>query len=179
MKKILAIIFILLMSVSLFACGGTSTAPPSKEPPSASASVEPSVAPSVEPSTDMSNQVGSGVIGDYAVTIIDFAMAKDYEDRPTIIVNYEWTNNGEKATSFMIAVNSKAFQSGVECETAIILGDSFSSDAMMKDIKPGVTFKVQCAYVLNDDSSPVEIELKELFSFASSPPMITKTFEIA
>ena len=79
----------------------------------------------------------------------------------------------------MYAIDDTVFQNGVECESAILMSvDGFDSGLQMKEIKPGATLTVQAAYVLNDASSPIEIELTELFSFASDPPMVTKTFEI-
>ena len=47
----------------------------------------------------------------------------------------------------------------------------------MKEIKKGATLDVEVAYELNDATTDVEIEVKELFSF--SEKVITKTFKIA
>ena len=73
--------------------------------------------------------------------------------------------------------NDKAFQDGIELESAIIMDSkTYDSDEKMKDIKPGKTIKVQSAFVLNDKKNPVEIEVSELISF--SDKKVVKTFEL-
>lgn len=140
----------------------------------------PSPSPSPSPALDLSNQTGSGSIGNIDVSIVDFKLSKDYEDHPSAIVTYEWTNNGDETTSFMFAADASVFQGGVECETAIVSsGDDYDSELSMTEIKPGTTFTVQNAYVLRDTTSPIEVEVTELFSFEKNPPVVKKTFEIA
>lgn len=103
---------------------------------------------------------------DYAVTIDGSSQAKDYEGKPALVVDYTFTNNSDKATSFIVAIGAKAFQQGVELEMAM-LTDAGAYDAALglKEIKPGATTKVQTAYVLADESE-VTIEVEESFSFS-------------
>ena len=55
------------------------------------------------------------------------------------------------------------FQDGVELDFTIITGDdNYDSDSYMKDIRPGVTLSCQCAYVLGNTTSPVEVEVKSI-----------------
>lgn len=62
---------------------------------------------------------------------------------------------------------------------AYLLADdaNYSSDNQTKEIKKGASLDVEVAYELNDTTSDVEVEVKELFSF--SDRTITKTFSIA
>lgn len=114
----------------------------------------------------------------YKVSIDNFTLVKDYEGKDAIIVDYTFTNLSEKDTSFMVAVSDKAFQNGVELETAIIMDNkAFDSSASMKDIKKGATLKVQQAFILSDKSD-VTIEVKELFSF-NDAKIAEKVFKIA
>ncbi len=98
----------------------------------------------------------------YAVTIDDGQVTTDYAGKPALLVTYTWTNNSDKATSFMVAVSGKAFQNGVQLDSAIVSGADTS--ASMNEIKPGATTTVQQAYVL-DDQTDVTVECTELISF--------------
>jgi hypothetical protein len=127
----------------------------------------------------LSDQIGSGSIGKYDVSILDHKISKDYKGNPAVIVTYEWTNNSDETTSFMFAVDASVFQSGIECETAIVTsGDDYDSELSMTDIKPGATLTVQDAYVLRDTANPIDVEVTELFSFMKNPPMVKQTFKI-
>ncbi len=118
-------------------------------------------------------------LGDYAVEIQSCRLAKDYDGKDVVIIKYKFTNNSDKAASFMYAFEDNVFQDGIGLNEAIILADSakYSSDNQTKDIKPGSSLEVECAYELNDTKTDVEVEVKELISFDEKT--ISKTFKIA
>ena len=70
-------------------------------------------------------------------------------------------------------------KSGVGLNESWIVDESanYSSDNQTKEIKKGASLDVEVAYELNDSTTPVDIEVKELFSFDEKT--LTKTFEIA
>lgn len=117
-------------------------------------------------------------LGDYSVEIVSCRLAKDYEDKPAVIVKYKFTNNSDEATSFMLAFSDKVYQSGIELSGAVIIDDkaNFDSQNQLKEIKKGATIEVETAYTLNDTTTDIEVEVEELFSFNSKK--ITKTFSI-
>lgn len=112
---------------------------------------------------------------DYAVSIDRCEIGTDYAGKKAAIVTYTWTNDSDKATSFMVAINAKAFQNGVQLDSAI--GSNIDSQDRLNDIKPGVSQTVQEAYVLDDDSD-VTIECSELISF-SDELLAEATFKVA
>ena len=118
-----------------------------------------------------------GDIDAYHVKILDAARTEDYNGTPAIVVDFEFTNNANKAKSFMVSTNATAFQDGVELDMAII-GDESVYDAGLaqKLIKPGVSLIVQEAFVLASDS-PVEIEVTKLISIGNDT-VLTKTFNV-
>lgn len=122
-------------------------------------------------------QQSEGVLGDYAVKITGYRLAKDYEGKDVIIIQYDFTNNGADAESAMFALTMTAFQDGIQLETAFMLDDSYQGDNSSKDIKPGVTISCESAYELPNTTSPVEFEVSELFSFDSTS--VVETFNIA
>ena len=117
-------------------------------------------------------------LGDYTVEILSCRLAEDYEGKPVAIVKYSFTNNSDSAQSFMIAFDDAAFQNGVGLNEAYFLSESanYSSDNQMKEIKTGATIEVEAAYLLNDNTTDVEIEVSELFSLDDK--VISKTFRI-
>jgi hypothetical protein len=103
-----------------------------------------------------------------AIIIGDCEYGKDYEGKPTIIVNYEWTNTTDETTSLVLSYSIKAYQNGVELKTSLFADDWQSdkeddSSDWLADVKPGATIKTSEAYLISDKSAPVEIEVSGLF----------------
>lgn len=120
--------------------------------------------------------IGSGDLGDYHVEIKGAQLAEDYEGNPAIIVTYSWTNNSDDTTSAMVSTSEKAFQDGVQLDTAIIMdSDVYDSGNSMKDVRPGTTLDIQCAFLLTSETSVVEFEIAEWISF--SDDMVTMDFD--
>lgn len=136
--------------LALYACSGES----SDTTTNASTSDIPQQATQQEPDQKDSK---------YAVSIDDCSVTTDYNGTPAIVVTYTFTNNSDKAIPFMTAVSAKAFQNGVQLDTAIVTND-IDTQSAMNEIKSGATTTVQEAYLL-DDESDVNIECTELFSF--------------
>lgn len=112
---------------------------------------------------------GSGDLGAYHVEIKDATLVHDYDGNPSIVITYSWTNNSEDTTSAMMSILEKAFQDGVELDTAMIFDSGiYDSGASSKDVRPGTTIDVQCAFTLTSETSIVEFELSEAFSWTNN-----------
>lgn len=156
-KKMLMLLLAGALAVSICACGSGETTEP-QEPE----------APAV---TD------AGTLGDYDVAIGDCTFDEDYEGNPIIVIHYSFTNNGKEPASALWSLGTKAYQDGVELETAIV-GDTSVYDASIdqKDIKTGITLDdCQIAYVMTSES-PVEFEVSEFLR--TSNDTLYKTFEV-
>jgi len=163
MRRIRIAAIVLLLSLFLTACGGTTPEGGSADSGKVSGT----------------EQVGEGTVGKYTVKFTDAALAKDYDGKDVIIVSYDFTNNDEETTSAMVSLVVKAFQDGVELERAYFLdgADGYDADNIMKDLKTGATLNCQEAYILSSMSSPVEVEAKASFSF--SDEKVTYTYQLA
>lgn len=127
--------------------------------------------------TSPTPQYGSGVLGDYSVSIDDNCdIAHDYDGNPVAIVTYNWTNNSASATSFESVFNTQVFQNGIQCDSAFLSVD-YDSASASKNIKPGITLPVQEAYTLQDNKNSFDVEVTEFLSLFNNPPMVTQTFE--
>ena len=118
-------------------------------------------------------------LGDYNVEIKACRLAKDYEGKNVAIITYGFTNNADEATAFAYTFEYHVYQNGVGLNEAYILSDSanYAGENQTKEIKKGATLDVEVAYVLNDTTTELEVEVGELFSFDDS--VVTKTFTIA
>ena len=118
-------------------------------------------------------------IGDYSVEIVSCRLAKDYANKDVVIVKYKFTNNNDdEATAFYLTFDDAVYQNGVGLNEAYVLKDSanYNADNQTKEIKKGASIEVEAAYELNDTTTDIEVEVKELFSF--SDKTIKKTFSI-
>ncbi len=113
------------------------------------------------------------IIGDFGCKVKSAKLCKDYRGKNSVLITYEFTNNADDAVSFDTALDDNVYQDGVELETAILDEDT---DLFDVSVKPGVTKEVKKAYVLRDDSTPLEVEIEELFSF--NDDKITTTVNI-
>lgn len=140
--------------------------------------------PPAEPTTEATGSTQpaetSDRLGDYSLIIDSCRMAKDYEGKPVVIVKYIFGNvSDDDSAAFSFALDANAYQNGVGLNEAYFLSDNadYSMDNMSKEIKKGASIEVEVAYVLNDTTTDIEVEVSELFSFDDST--ITKTFSIA
>lgn len=130
---------------------------------------------SVQKETD-----AQGSIGKYSVVIDSCRLAKDFEGKDVIIVKYIFSNvSDDNSAAFFTTFDETVYQAGVGLNEAYILDDSanYSVDNQTKEIKKGASLEVEVAYELNDTTTDVEIEVKELFSFDDT--VIAKKFSIA
>lgn len=122
---------------------------------------------------DPNDLIVSGQLGEFAVAIKGARLAKDFEGNKSIIVSMDFTNNSTEGQIFSASILNKAFQNGIQLETAVVLDLSNNS---LKEIKPGVTLEIETAYKLDDLEQPVDIEVSNVFSFDDAK--VIKTFDI-
>ena len=118
----------------------------------------------------------SGKVGDYSVVIKNATVTTDYEGNPAIVVNYNWTNGSAETVMALTAVSAKAFQDGIQLDSAMMLSDNYTPNATT-ELKPGASLDVQAAFVLRNTTSPVEFELSEAFAF-DNDQIVSKTFDL-
>lgn len=170
-RKILSFIMVV---VFLFAFGIFAIASGEDE-----TETQPSETVTPSASTDSNSPTGNARVGDYEVIIDSCRLAKDYEKKPVVIVKYIFTNvDDDDPASFMWSIEDHVFQAGVGLNESYFLDDSanYSSDNATKEIKKGASITVEVAYVLNDTTSDVQVEVSEYLSFSNKK--ITKTFKL-
>lgn len=120
-----------------------------------------------------SQKTNSGTtVGDYGCVVKGAEMAKNYDGKDAIIITYEFTNNSDSSQSFDVALSDELYQNGVGLETAIFIDDA-ETDGFDVKIQPGVTKEVRKGYILQDTSTPIEVEISELFSLTDDKIVTT------
>lgn len=144
----------------------------------AAVSEQPSEPPSSPPSAALPAGP-SGDLGDYYVEIKSAVLTTDYSGNQAILITYSWTNNGKETTNALSAFIERAFQDGVQLDSATILSTNpqYSAGTALRDLRPGATTDVQRAYLLPQDSSPVEFEVFEFLGDADTG--VTMSFDPA
>ena len=99
---------------------------------------------------------------------------KNYEGKPTVVITYKYTNNSDEAASFDLSFTDKVFQNGIECSPDYVY--EVDEDNSSKEIRPGATIEVKKSYILNDETSDVEVEIAGFITWDNT--VITKTFSI-
>ncbi len=100
----------------------------------------------------------------YAVTIDNARLVADYEGNPAVAIDFTFTNvSDEDAASMAVALNPEVYQGGTECSIAFTVDED--TGGYMKKVKKGASVPVTMVYSLNDTTTDVEVEVKELFSW--------------
>lgn len=183
--KLFSLILVILTFVFFAAASGSSNsdtttktqAAETVENPVDDEETEPEKAETEEKTTKKASNPNQ--IGDYEVVIKSAKVTKDYHGDPAVIITYEFTNNSDETKAWYTAISDKAFQNGVELDTAFISTSNkdYNSSNSTKEIKPDATITVQQAFKLDDTSSNVEIEVSQWLSW-NDDEVITKTFSL-
>ena len=99
----------------------------------------------------------------FAVKLTSYETSTDYEGNPCLFYYYNYTNNEDKASSVMTAATIKAFQNGVECDSAYVTEENEAITNYMKEIQPGTTLEICQTFKLSD-TSEVTIEASDFIS---------------
>ena len=184
MKRLFSFVLAALMLLTLTACGSGSEQadrPAQTEAPAAPVeTAAPTAAPTEAPTEAPAPAAleSSGTLGDYAVEIGECELCRDYSGKPALLVNYTFTNNSEENCSGMLALNTDAYQNGLQLDVAMIMDSSiYSAEDGMKEIQPGATISLKAAFSLNSETAPVEFEVSEVFSIGDDK--LGKVFEIS
>lgn len=173
MKKLIVLVLALVMCLSLASCGSSS-----KPAVSSSSSKKSSVKSASSANASSGTKKTEGDLGTYHIKFTGASIGpKDYDGNSTVIINYNFTNNSDKSAEADIELEIKAFQDGVELESAYLENSStYNGDNESKEIKPGITLKCQTAFVTSGTSN-VEVEASELISLSDSK--VVSTYSIS
>ena len=166
------IIVVIILIVAISSRGNKESS--SNNPATVSSSSQGQTNASVETVKSDENELGK-----YSVEITNARLTSTYDNKPAVVITYKYTNNSDdNPTSFYIAFDDTVYQNGVGLNKAytLIEGDPYDERNSTKEIKKGASIDVDVAYALNDESTPIDVEVKELWSL--SDKIVSKTFDI-
>lgn len=114
---------------------------------------------------------------EFQVELLGTSVSQDYEGKPVLVVEYNFTNNSDEAQSFIFACQDKAFQNGIECDDTVIGCDDIDSQQQMNEIQQGTTYALKIGYHLQDTTSPVDIEVTSL-DFINEDTLLKQTVNL-
>ena len=104
----------------------------------------------------------SAVNPKYEIKINKAYISQDYEQKPVLVVEYEWTNNSDKAVSFTFAVQDYVYQNGIECSSTVFGCKEVDTEQQLTNIQPGTTYTLNVAYKLHEPNVDAEVVITDL-----------------
>lgn len=160
MKKITAILFVLVICIFSTACAKNKSAEQLSEPKNSAQVTKPS---ENEKDKNLITTVHLGEEfligeGEYAVTINSLRKIKDDEGNPAVVVNYSFTNKTKEPTSTLFALLIQVFQDEKELDPALIM-EGVRHEHSGKEIQPQETLHdCEEAFVLTSENK-LQIEI--------------------
>lgn len=172
MKKILAILLMMIMVFAFTACGGSSDEAQSGDEQAATEET------AAEPA-----DTAKATIGDFEINIKDYELIQDDEGKDAVFITFDFTNNSEENANYDTALYGQCFQNGVELDFATIYNGERDElyDNKYKDIQPGTTIEVKEAFLTQDRENPLTVQVVSMGEImgGESEGMAEKVFEIA
>ena len=150
MKKLLALMLVLVMVLSLCACGKKEEA-----------------APKGDDTPAATEEKDSNVfkVNDYEAVYTGYELLKDKEGKDAILVKFDFTNNSDVDMAFAFGMYCQLFQGDTSLDYCTIYLDEDESHAMddsiIEIVSPGKTLQVQKTYTLKDTTTPVRIQISD------------------
>lgn len=165
-KKALILLVGLLATAAVFAgCGSSETSQTES---------------AVTAGTDTTQTADKGTLnGKYDVSIGDGKFVNDSLGNEFYAISYTFTNNSDEATQPFLAVQGKAFQSGVQIQDTMYLAGDYQDVANNRylEIKPGASIEVMQFFEVSDKTTPIDFEMTPVLAFSNDK--LEKKFTIA
>ena len=126
-----------------------------------------------DPKTQGVQDIEGDIEGAHVKIVSAVKSGNDYENKPTVLVTYEWTNTSSKNNSFATLAHPQAFQNGVELATAIYVDapSGYDANSYLQELQPGASSTVTLGYVLADES-PVNVEVSAFLAVNSNAKVV-------
>ena len=102
----------------------------------------------------------AGSLGDYNIEILAVDIVPNYVDAPCVLYTFRFTNNSTDTLSMIRAIELKPYQAGITCGSPTMIAGTKLNEISMVELRPGASYILQYGYLLNDETSPVELEIR-------------------
>lgn len=114
---------------------------------------------------------------DYDLKVVDWEISADYDNKPALVVYYEYTNKKDTPTAFMWEFTDKVYQNGIELSDTAF-GVEEENNNQSKEVQKGATATVSIAYILQDTENPVDVTVEEYNVWKKGDYIINTTLDI-
>lgn len=183
MKKTIALIAVLAITISMAGCGkkdtntDTNTSQNTQQTDVSEAysqKVDMDKVEGTEASSETEKDLYKGKLGSYEIAIGDVKVI-DYEGDRVAVVAMEYKNNSSQDMPFTGAFVAKAYQNTAEIPEATVVGvEGIEALAMVERVAPGDKITIQKAYKLRDNST-MTVEVRP-FNSEDADEVLMKEF---
>ena len=125
---------------------------------------------------DVETEADEAVIGGYEVSIED-AKVIDYNEEKVIIVSFDFENNTSSSIAFDGAMTVDISQNDTKLRGTVVTGiEGVNINSAFETVKSGDDITLQKAYILEDETSPVDVSVYKYGE--SDGNAVAKTFNI-
>ncbi len=100
-------------------------------------------------------------LDDYSLVYKGARIMEDGDGNAALVLTLDFTNNSKEAASYLLVIAEEAEQNGTFLNQAWVFTDydayEMITDGQYTDVDPGATLEICSAFVLNDESTPVDI----------------------
>lgn len=121
---------------------------------------------------DSADVLFAGTLGDYHIEILAVDIVLNYVDAPCALYTFRFTNNSANTLSMSQALELKAYQAGLTCGSPTSISGINLNEIAMVELRPGASYTLQYGYRLNDESSPVDLEIRVRNDYAQLHGML-------
>lgn len=162
-KTVISALILSAMLVTLSACGEAQTTKEKDNDADISTSAPDSNSSKDEVSEESPESSEEETkASEFEFKIKSTSLSKDFEEKDVLIIEYDYTNNSDKATSFSFACQDTVFQDGVECDSTVVGCDEVDTQEQLNDVQPGKTYTLKVGYHITDTSKPVDVVITDL-----------------
>jgi len=139
---------------------------------------------SKEESTDSKNHLYADPVADSVETapevkILSHKVSEDWEGKPCLVIEYEWTNNNKFSSTFLWSCMESVTQNGNDLTTMVIgcedLDNAISDNIRMQELAAGETAVIKLGYILENDTDDVKVKID---NFNGDVNVLEETLEL-
>lgn len=113
------------------------------------------------------------------VKILSHKVSEDWEGKPCLVIEYEWTNNNKVDSNFLWSCMESVTQNGNDLTTMVVgcedLDSAISDNIRMQELAAGETAVIKLGYMLENNTDDVKVKIE---NFNRDVKVLEETLEL-
>ncbi|MCM1226033.1 MAG: DUF5067 domain-containing protein [Clostridium sp.] len=161
LKKVVAFIISISMITAFTACSSTGSESSNREAKTATEEKKEDNSDASSESEEEPTEKEAEKSG-FEFAVKSTSLSTDYEGEDVLVIEYDFTNNSDKANSFTMSCQDTVFQDGIECDSTVVGCDDVDAQEQLNNVQPGNTYTLKVGYHVQDLSKPVDVIITDL-----------------